>query len=134
MFDAARAGVRADRSQFFKDLSVTLYGADRAGANVPGGLRNGFWFQGMHGGIRNLVECVAAFSATDQTADLRAFDVPTLILHGDADRIVLLDLSGRRAAGLIPDARLKVYPGASHGLCTTHKEQVNADLLAFLES
>lgn len=134
VFDATRAGVRADRSQYFKDLSGPFYGADRPGANVPRGLQDGFWLQGMQAGIRNLVECVRAFSETDQTEDLRRLDVPTLILHGDADRIVPLELTGRRAAALVRTARLKVYPGAPHGLCSTHKDEVNADLLAFLQS
>lgn len=134
VFDATRDGVRADRSQFFKDLCTPFYGANRPSANVPRGLQDGFWFQGMQASLRSLVECVTAFSETDQTDDLRKFDIPTLIIHGDDDQIVPIDQSARRTAELIRDARLKVYPGASHGLCSTHKNQVSKDLLDFLQS
>lgn len=134
VFDATRNGVRADRSQFFKDLCVPFYGANRPGANVPSGFQDGFWFQGMQASLRSLVKCVTAFSETDQTDDLRKFDIPTLIIHGDDDQIVPIDQSARRTVELIRDARLKVYPGASHGLCSTHKNQISKDLLDFLQS
>ena len=132
VFDGIRAGVLADRSQYFKDFSAAFYGANRPGANVAKGLHDGFWFQGMQAGLKNLFDCVKAFSETDFTADLQAFDVPTLVLHGDDDQVVPIDLSARRAADLVRNARLKVYRGAPHGLCSTHKDEVNADLLKFL--
>lgn len=131
-FDEIRAGVLADRSQFFKDLSAPFYGANRGGATVSEGLRDAFWLQGMRAGFTGVIDCIAAFSETDFTNDLKAFDVPTLILHGDDDQIVPIGASARLSADIVKGSRLKVYVGAPHGLCSTHKDEINADLLAFL--
>ncbi|MFC7553387.1 alpha/beta fold hydrolase [Pseudoroseomonas wenyumeiae] len=131
VFDGIRAGVAADRSQFFKDLTIPFYGANREGAAVSQGQRDAFWFQGMQGGLKNELDSIKAFSETDFTEDLKRFDIPTLLIHGDDDQIVPIDASARAAAKLIPGAVLKVYPGGSHGLAATHKDQLNADLLAF---
>src|ERR1700686_2180034 len=134
VFDPIRAGVVADRSQFFKDLSLPFYGYNRSGAKTSQGVRDSFWLQGMQASIKGAYDCIKAFSETDQTDDLKKFDVPTLILQGDDDQIVPLADSGLLQSKLIRDATLKVYPGAPHGLCTTHADQVNADLLTFLKS
>ena len=131
-FDDIRAGVAADRSQFFKDLTTPFYGANRPGAKVSQGVRDAFWLQGMQGGLKNELDCIKAFSETDFTEDLRKFDVPTLIIHGDDDQIVPIDTTARALARLVKNATLKVYAGAPHGLEDTHKDQLNADLLAFL--
>ena len=133
VFDAIRAGVAADRSQFYKDLSIPFHGANRPGANVSQGLHDSFWLQGMRGGIKGQFDCIKQFSETDFSDDLRKFDVPTLIVHGDDDQIVPIDDSARLAAQLVKQATLKVYPGASHGLAATHQAQFNADLLAFIQ-
>jgi non-heme chloroperoxidase len=130
-FDGIRAGVLADRSQFFKDLSVPFYGANRPGAKVSQGLRDSFWFQGMQAGFKGVIDCIKAFSETDFTEDLKKFDVPTLVLHGDDDQIVPIGASALVSSKLITGATLKVHPGAPHGMCSTLKDQVNADLLAF---
>jgi non-heme chloroperoxidase len=132
-FDQIRAGVRNDRSQFFKDLSAPFYGANRLGAKVSQGLRDSFWLQGMMCGHKGAYDCIKAFSETDFTEDLKKFDVPTLILHGDDDQIVPIGASALLSSKLVKGARLKIIPGAPHGMCSTHKDQVNADLLAFLE-
>jgi non-heme chloroperoxidase len=132
VFDKIRTGVLADRAQFFQNLTETFYGANRPGASVSQGLRDSFWLQAMQSGFIGVLECIKAFSATDFTADLKKFDVPTLILHGDDDQIVPIANSALLSAKLVQGATLKVYPGASHGLCSTHKKQVNADLLAFI--
>ena len=132
VFDGIRAGVLADRSQFFKDLTVTFYGSNRPGSTVSQGLRDSFWLQGMQSGLRGVLDCIKAFSETDFTEDLKKTDVPTLIVHGDDDQIVPIADSAMLTAKLVKQATLKVYPGASHGLCSTHKNQLNADLLAFL--
>ena len=132
IFDGIRTGVLADRSQFFKDLTATFYGANRSGSSVSQGLRDSFWLQAMQSGFIGVLECIKAFSETDFTADLKTFDVPTLILHGDDDQIVPIADSAMLTAKLIKNAKLKVYPGAPHGLCSTHKNQLNMDLLAFL--
>jgi non-heme chloroperoxidase len=134
VFDGLRSSVHADRSQFFKDLSVPFYGANRPGAKVSQGLRDSFWLQGMQAGFKNVFDCIKAFSETDQTEDLRKFNVPTLLIHGDDDQIVPIGASAHAAVKIAPKAQLKVYPGAPHGLCSTHKDQVNADLLAFLKA
>jgi len=134
VFDGLRASVLADRSQFFKDLSLPFYGANRPGAKVSQGLRDSFWFQGMQAGFKNVFDCIKAFSETDQTEDLRKLNVPTLLIHGDDDQIVPIGASAHAAVKIAPKAQLKVYPGAPHGLCSTHKDQVNADLLAFLKA
>ena len=132
-FDQIRAGVLADRSQFFKDLSAPFYGANRAGANVSQGLRDSFWLQGMMAGHKAVFDCIKAFSETDFTEDLKKIDVPTLILHGDDDQIVPIADSALLSAKLVKGATLKVIPGAPHGMCSTHKEQVNNDLLTFIK-
>jgi non-heme chloroperoxidase len=134
VFDNIRAGVMADRSQFFKDLTVPFYGANRPGAKVSQGVRDTFWMQGMQAGFKGVIDCITAFSETDFTDDLKKIDVPTLIMHGDDDQIVPIDNSARLSATLVPDATLKVYPGFSHGMCTVNKDQINADLLEFIRS
>ncbi len=132
-FDGIRASTLADRSQFFQDLSAPFYGANRAGAKVSQGLRDSFWLQGMLGGFKGILDCIKAFSETDFTEDLKKFDVPTLILHGDDDQIVPIADSALLSARLVKGATLKVYPGAPHGMCSTLKDKVNADLLEFLK-
>ena len=132
-FDQIRAGVLADRSQFFKDLSAPFYGANRPGAKVSQGLRDSFWLQGMLAGFNAAFDCIKAFSETDFTEDLAKFDVPTLVLHGDDDQIVPIGASAMRSSKMIKGATLKVIPGAPHGLCSTLKDQVNAALLAFFK-
>ena len=133
-FDGIRAGVLADRSQFFKDLSAPFYGANRPGAKVSQGLRNSFWLQGMLAGFNGVFDCIKAFSETDFTEDLKKFDVPTLVLHGDDDQIVPIGASALSSSKLIKNAQLKVYKGAPHGMCSTLKDQVNAELLAFCKA
>ncbi len=131
-FDQIRAGVLADRSQFFKDLSGPFYGANRPASKVSQGLRDSFWLQGMMAGHKAVYDCIRAFSETDFTTDLKKIDVPTLILHGEDDQIVPIDNSARLSVKLIKKAVLKTYPGAPHGMCSTHKDVINADLLDFL--
>jgi non-heme chloroperoxidase len=126
--------VLADRSQFYKDLTMPFYGANRPDAKVSQGLRDSFWAQGMQAGFAGVIDCIKAFSETDFTEDLRKIDVPTLILHGDDDQIVPIGASALLSAKLIKNAQLKVYKGAPHGMCSTLKDQVNADLLAFLKA
>jgi non-heme chloroperoxidase len=132
VFDELRANVAADRSQFFKDLSARFYGFNRPGAKVSQGLRDSFWLQGMLCGFPAAYDCIKAFSETDLTEDLEKFDVPTLILHGDDDQIVPIGASALLSSKIVKDATLKVYPGLPHGMCSTHKDQINEDLLAFL--
>jgi len=132
-FDQIRAGVLNDRSQFFKDLSAPFYGANRPGAKVSQGLRDSFWLQGMLAGHKAAFDCIKAFSETDFTEDLKKFDVPTLILHGDDDQIVPIGASALLSSKIVKGATLKVYPGAPHGMCSTLKDKVNAELLAFLK-
>jgi non-heme chloroperoxidase len=132
VFDAIRTGVAADRSQYFKDFAVPFYGANRPGATVSQGVLDAFWRLCMQGGLKGEYDCIKAFSETDFTEDLKRFDVPTLIVHGDDDQIVPIGASSYRSAELVEGATLKVYPGAPHGLPTTHKDQLNADLLDFL--
>ncbi len=132
VFDNIRASVLADRSQFFKDLTTPFYGANRPGAKVSQGLRDSFWLQGMQAGFKGVLDCIKAFSETDFTEDLKKFDVPTLILHGDDDQIVPIGASAMLSSKMIKNARLEVYKGAPHGMCSTHKDQVNADLLSFV--
>jgi non-heme chloroperoxidase len=134
VFDDIRNGVLTDRSQFFQDLTMPFYGYNRPGAKVSQGVRDSFWLQGMMAGFPACYFCIKAFSETDQTEDLRKIDVPTLILHGDDDQIVPIGNSAMLSSKLVKSARLKVYNGAPHGMCTTHKDQVNADLLAFIRS
>jgi non-heme chloroperoxidase len=133
VFDGIRAGVLADRSQFFKDLTATFYGANRPGSTVSQGLRDSFWLQGMASGFKAVLDCIKAFSETDFTEDLKKIDVPTLVMHGDDDQIVPINDSALLSVALVKGATLKVYPGAPHGLCSTHKNQVNADLLEFIQ-
>ncbi len=132
-FDQIRAGVLNDRSQFFKDLSAPFYGANRPGAKVSQGLRDSFWLQGMLAGHKAAYDCIKAFSETDFTEDLKKFDVPTLMLHGDDDQIVPIGASALLSSKIVKGATLKVYPGAPHGMCSTLKDKVNAELLAFLK-
>jgi len=131
VFDKLRAGVQADRAQFFTDLADPFYGANRPAAKVSLGLKHSFWLQGMRCGFPAAYFCIKAFSETDQFGDLEKFDVPTLILHGDDDQIVPIGAAAMQSSKLVKGAVLKVYPGAPHGMCSTHKDQVNADLLAF---
>lgn len=133
VFDQIRKHFHEDRSQYFKDLSGPFYGANRFFSNVSQGLRDSFWQQGMLGGLNALYECIKAFSETDFTEDLKKIDVPTLIIHGDDDQIVPIKDSAMRSVKIIKDASLIVYKGASHGLCSTHKDEVNKDLLAFIK-
>ncbi|MGD0753272.1 MAG: alpha/beta hydrolase, partial [Anaerolineales bacterium] len=133
-FDEIRAGCRADRSQFYKDLaSGPFFGANHPGAKVSQGMIDSFWLQGMQAGARNTFECIKAFSEMDFTEDLKKFDVPTLVVHGDDDQIVPIGAAALRSAKLVKNATLKIYRGAPHGLAYTHKDQLNADLLAFIK-
>lgn len=134
VFDQLRGGVHNDRSQFFKDLSEPFYGANRTGSKVSQGLRDSFWLQGMLAGFNSVYDCIKVFSETDLTEDLKKFDVPTLIIHGDDDQIVPIADSALLSAKLIKNSQLKIYKGAPHGLCSTLKDQVNADLLAFIKA
>jgi len=131
-FDEIRAGVQADRSQFFMDLSEKFYGYNRPGAKPSQGVRDAFWRLGLQAGMPASYLCIKQFSETDFTADLAKFDIPTLVIHGDDDQIVPIAASARRTAELIIGSELRVYPGAPHGLATTHKDRLNADLLEFL--
>jgi non-heme chloroperoxidase len=132
VFDGIRAGVAGDRSQFYKDLALPFYGANRTGAKVSQGVLDQFWLWSMQSGQKNAYECVKAFSETDFTEDLRKFDVPTLIMHGEDDQIVPIDDAAKKSVKLIKGAKAIYYPGAPHGLTATMPEKVNADLLAFL--
>jgi non-heme chloroperoxidase len=134
VFDQLRDGVQADRSQFFKDLSLPFFGYNRPGAKVSEGVRNSFWLQSMMAGFPAAYLCIKAFSETDQTEDLKKFDVPTLIIQGDDDQIVPIQASGMLSSKLVKGAEFKIYKGAPHGLCTTLKDKVNADLLAFIQA
>jgi non-heme chloroperoxidase len=126
--------VAADRSQFFKDLTIPFYGYNRAGAKVSEGLRESFWLQGMMAGHKNALDCIKAFSETDFTEDLKKIDVPTLIMHGDDDQIVPIGASALQSTKLIKNNTLKVYKGLPHGMCTVNADQINADLLTFIKS
>jgi non-heme chloroperoxidase len=132
-FDQIRAGVQADRSQFFQDLSAPFYGANRPGSKVSQGLRDSFWLQAMLAAHKACYDCIKAFSETDFTEDLKKFDVPTLILHGDDDQIVPIGASAMLSSKLVHGAILKVIPGAPHGMCSTLKDQINQELLAFFK-
>jgi non-heme chloroperoxidase len=133
-FDQIRAGVAADRSQFYKDLSAPFYGANRPGSRVSQGIRDMFWLWSMQVGLKAALDCIKAFSETDLTEDLKKFNIPTLIIHGDDDQIVPIGDSALLSSKIVKDATLKIYPGAPHGLTSTHKDQFNADLLSFLRS
>jgi non-heme chloroperoxidase len=135
VFDEIRAGVTADRSQFYKDLSEAFYGANRPGSTVSRGTRDAFWLMSMQVGLKGALDCIKAFSETDFTEDLKKFDVPTLIAHGDDDQIVPIGSSALMSSKLVPDATLKIYPGAPHGLTrAAHEEAFNADLLSFINA
>jgi non-heme chloroperoxidase len=134
VFDSIRAGVAGNRSQYYKDLAIAFYGANRPGAKVPQGTLDQFWLWSMQAGAKNAYESVKAFSETDFTDDLKKFDVPTLVLHGEDDQIVPVKDSARKSAKLIKGAKEIYYPGAPHGITATHQDQVNAELLKFLRS
>jgi len=133
VFDQLRTSVQADRAQFFEELSLPFYGFNRPGAKVSEGLRESFWLQSMLCGFKAAYDCIKAFSETDFTEDLRKFDVPTLILHGDDDQIVPIGAAAMLSSKLVKGAILKVYPGAPHGMCSTLKDKVNAELLNFFK-
>ena len=132
VFDGLRAGLIADPSQFYRDLAAPFFGANRPGSEVSQGARDAFWFQSEHAGLKNAYECIKAFSETDLTEDLKRFDVPTLIVHGDDDQIVPIVASALISSKIVEDATLKVYEGAPHGLAVTHKDRLNDDLLTFI--
>jgi non-heme chloroperoxidase len=132
-FDKLREGVQADRSQFWKDLSLPFYGYNRPDAKISEGVRESFWLQGMMCGFPGSYFCIKAFSETDLTEDLKKFDIPTLVLHGDDDQIVPIADSALLSAKIIKDSKLVIYEGAPHGMCTTLKDRVNAELLAFFK-
>ncbi len=134
VFDGIRRSVLSDRSQFYKDITIPFYGANRAGSQVSQGLRDSFWLQGMMGGLKPQYDCIRAFSETDFTEDLKKFDVPTLVLHGDDDQIVPLVNSAPLTAKLVRGAALRIYKGGDHGICATQADRVNADLLEFIRS
>jgi non-heme chloroperoxidase len=133
VFDQIRAGVLADRSQFFKDLAMPFYGYNRPGARISEGVRESFWLQAMMAGLPACYFCIKAFSETDLTEDLKKIEVPTLILHGDDDQIVPIGASAMLSSKIVKNAKLTIYKGAPHGMCTTEKDRVNADLLVFIK-
>jgi non-heme chloroperoxidase len=133
VFDSIRNGLMNDRSQFYKDLALQFYGANRPGAKVSQGTLDQFWLWSMQAGLKNAYESIKAFSETDQTEDLKQFDVPTLVLHGEDDQIVPVKDSAKKSARLIKGAKEIYYPGAPHGITATHQDQVNAELLKFLK-
>jgi len=133
VFDGIRAACTANRSGFYRDLAAgPFFGANRPGAKVSQGTIDAFWLRGMQAGHKNALDCITAFSETDFTGDLKKFDVPTLIIHGDDDQVVPIGASGLASAKIVKHATLKVYPGAPHGLTDTHQAQLGADLLAFV--
>ena len=134
VFDGIRKGTFDNRAQFFKDITIPFYGYNRDGAKISEGIRESFWLQGMMGGIKAQLDSIKAFSETDFTEDLKKFDVPTLILHGDDDQIVPIGASALLSSKLVPNAELKIYAGADHGLSQTHQDRFNADLLAFIKA
>ncbi len=134
VFDGIRAGVAGDRSQFYKDLSLPFFGYNRPGAKISDGVRENFWYQGMQGGVKAHFDCIKAFSETDFREDLKKIDVPMLVMHGDDDQIVPFPDSGALTAKLVKNAQLKVYPGFPHGMPIIHADQLNPDLLAFIQS
>jgi non-heme chloroperoxidase len=129
--DKLRAAIKADRSQFWKDFAIPFYGANRPGSTVSQGVLDAFWLMCMQAGFPAAYDCIKAFSESDFTEDLKRFDIPTLVIHGDDDQIVPINISGLRTAKMIPGATLKVYKGAPHGVMTTNREEFNADLLQF---
>jgi non-heme chloroperoxidase len=134
VFDGLRTSLSKDRSQFYEDLSAPFFGANRSGSTVSKGIRDQFWLMSMTVGIKGAYDCIKAFSETDLNMDLEAIDVPTLIIHGDDDQIVPIGDAAMKSSKIVKGAELKIYPGAPHGLTVTHKDQFNADLLAFLKS
>ncbi len=133
VFDNLRSGITKDRSQFYKDLAIQFYGANRPGAKVSQGILDQFWLWSMQAGLKNAYESIKAFSETDFTEDLKKIDVPTLVMHGEDDQIVPVKDSAKKSARLIKGSKEIYYPGAPHGLTATHQDQVNADLLAFIK-
>ncbi|MDB5894793.1 MAG: Alpha/beta hydrolase family protein, partial [Rhodoferax sp.] len=133
VFDGIRAGVAGNRAEFYRDITMPFYGFNRSDAKVSEGLRQHWWLQGMTGSIKAHYDCVKAFSETDFTEDLKKMTVPTLIMHGDDDQIVPIAASALLAAKLVPGAKLNVYKGLPHGMCSTHPEIINPDLLAFIK-
>jgi non-heme chloroperoxidase len=134
VFDGLRSSLAKDRSQFWKDFAVMFYGANRAGANVSQGMLDQFWLWSMQGGLKNVYDSIKAFSETDFTEDLKKFDVPTLVMHGEDDQVVPIKDSAKKSARLIKGAQEIYYPGRPHGLTATHQDEVNADLLKFVRS
>jgi non-heme chloroperoxidase len=134
VFDGLRAQLVANRAEFYKDITLPFYGYNRPGAKISEGIRERWWLQGMLGGVKAHYDCIKAFSETDFTEDLKKFDVPTLILHGDDDQIVPIGAAALMSAKIVKNAKLKVYPGFPHGMPTTNADQINADLLAFFEA
>ncbi len=132
-FDKIRAGVKADRAEFFRELSEAFYGANRPGSKVSQGLRDSFWMQGMQSGLKGVYDCIEAFSESDFTEDFKKFDIPTLIIHGDDDQIVPIEDTALLSAKLVKGATIKIISGGSHGICSTHKDQINAELLSFFQ-
>ncbi|CAH2601121.1 Non-heme chloroperoxidase [Rhodovastum atsumiense] len=133
VFDEIRAGVQANRSQFYKNLTIPFFGFNRPGVTLNEGLRDAFWAQGMQGSLLSQYECVKAFSETDQREDLRRMTIPTLVLHGDDDQIVPIETTGKAAVALLPQGTLRVIAGGDHGMCVTRKDQINAELLGWLK-
>jgi non-heme chloroperoxidase len=133
LFDSIRNGLMKDRSQYYKDAAVPFYGANRSGAKVSQGVLDQFWLWSMQAGLKHAYDSVKAFSETDQTEDLKKFDVPTLVIHGEDDQIVPVKDSAKKAVKLIKDVREIYYPGAPHGITATHQDQINAELLRFLK-
>jgi len=134
VFNDIRSAIEKDRPQYWKDLSLPFYGYNRSGAKISEGVRESFWLQGTLASLPGTYDCVKAFSETDFTEDLKKIDVPTLILHGDDDQIVPIAAAALKSSKLVKGAKLKIYKGAPHGMCTTHKEEINADLLTFIEN
>ena len=134
VFDGLRSGLAKDRSQFWRDFAIMFYGANRPDAKVSQGMLDQFWLWSMQGGLKNLYDSINAFSETDFHEDLKKFDVPTLVMHGEDDQIVPINISGKRTAKLIKGAKELFYPGRPHGLTATHQDEVNADLLKFVKS
>jgi non-heme chloroperoxidase len=134
VFDGIRAGVAANRAEIYRDFTLPFYGYNRPGAKISQGIRDHWWLQGMMGSILAHYECVKAFSETDFTEDLKKIDVPMLVMHGDDDQIVPYQDAALLSAKLLKNATLKIYPGLPHGMCATHPEIINPDLLAFFKS
>jgi non-heme chloroperoxidase len=133
VFDELRANLLANRAEFYREFTLPFYGYNRSGAKISEGIRERWWLQGMMGGMKPQYDCIKAFSETDFTEDLKKFEVPTLILHGDDDQIVPIGASAQISSKIVKNAKLKVYPGFPHGMPTTHADQINADLLTFFQ-